>query len=126
MRWFSRASTAELASLQQRTPLGISPTLRTCIGAWRLYDAIEAWFAGEPAKLRDMKLDTSKWYSKEQVLVHANRRLQYHIDDPFTRCFIAAYKQLEDRDTLLNGGDDSAVRTRHQKYKETQNVEVVA
>lgn len=122
-RWLSRRAVKQLVEL--RTPHDIGGVMWGCIGAYRLFDAVEAGVKEKMQACID-KAGTTHWLRLELLQrITKYQKAKYNYDDPWHLMGIAAYQQLADVQKLLaTPTEEQAARiaARHEAYRQAQSV----
>ena len=123
--WVHRVTIKEILDLRKPND-PIADATYECIGAWRLYEAIAAWLAGEHDKARAIaaKVRYDK-FTDLDALLRLQERISttYRANDPFTNACVAAHQQWHDWQKLINGHTPEQLEriiARHDRYRECQ------
>jgi predicted Fe-S protein YdhL (DUF1289 family) len=131
-RWVSRNTLKQIIDLQKGSYGGIAASVLECVGAYRLFDAIECWLTGDTAKAQVLanKVDPSQ-FTDLPMLLAINERQKARVagGDAFTRTCVSAHQQLVDWTRLTTGTDEATmqkIKERHERYRAMQEVTVDA
>jgi len=126
--WVSRTTIKQIIELQKDSQHGVAVSLLECVGAYRLFDAIELWLQGDTAKAQIVanKVDATVWTDLPMLLqIHERQKARVEGGDAFTRTCVGAHQQLVDWKRLTAGTDDATmqkIKERHERYRAAQAV----
>jgi hypothetical protein len=122
--WVHRITIKQICDIQKKSEEGVADSMYECIAAWRLFDAIEHWLAGEFTKAHDAvaKVRHDKFTDTDMLLrVQSRIGNTYRQQDPFTDTCVAAHQQWIDWQKLQQDElpDEQLARIvkRHEMYR---------
>jgi hypothetical protein len=125
--WVHRVTIKTIVDLQKNRPeRELADSIYECIGAWRLFEAIEMYMHGDPVKATAIasKVRLDKFTDTEQLLrLQARIGTTYRQQDPFTDTCVAAHQQLRDWQKLttrVTSEQYERIKARHELYRQCQ------
>jgi hypothetical protein len=122
--WVHRITIKTIIDLQKnRLERELANSIYECIAAWRLFEAIECWMAGEFTKAHEQvaKVRHDKFTDIEMLLnIQARIGSTYRQEDPFTDTCVAAHQQLRDWEKLTGVHTPeqlARIVKRHEMYR---------
>lgn len=122
--WVHRVTVKTIVDIQKDSRAGgIADSIYELIAAFRLYEAIECWLAGDQHQAMEhfSKVRTDKFTDTDMLLrVQGRIKTMYRQEDPFTDTCVAAHQQLHDWAKLVNGATEeqlAKIKARHEMYR---------
>lgn len=125
--WIHRVTLRDIVNIQKDGPRGLADSIYELIGAFRYYEAIDQWLAGNHDKAKEIasKVRTDKFTDTAMLLrVQARISHKHRQDDPFTDTCVAAHQQRVDWERMINGGTPEQLERatqRHEMYRQCQH-----
>lgn len=126
-RWVHRVTIKTIVDIHKDREGGrLADSVYECIGAFRYFEAIDQWLAGNKDKAHEIaaKVRTDK-FTDTNMLLRTQSRIanMYRQDDPFTDTCVAAHQQRIDWQRLTTGCTEeqyARIVARHALYRQCQ------